>query len=44
MMGLMQLLKYPSQKVILKTVSEGLYAGKMDPVGTGETNGKTGLF
>lgn len=30
-MGLMQLFRYPSQNVILKTVSEGLKSGKKDP-------------
>lgn len=30
-MGLMQLFMYPSQKTILKTVSEGLKSGKKDP-------------
>lgn len=30
-MGLMQLFKYPSQNVILKSVSGGLIAGKKEP-------------
>lgn len=30
-MGLMQLFKYPSQNVILKSVSGGLIVGKKEP-------------